>query len=108
MQYCVWAEMYLGGVHPSLDTAPTSTMFNRAGGDGSVKRKTGYTSEVVTAISNPTLALSSRLIPSSSGSSTVSSPAKMIDNCTNCYKQLADLQSLFKNSVLSKEEYDAE
>lgn len=101
MQYRVWAEMYLGGVHSSLDTAPTSTMFNRAGGDCSVKRKTGHTSEVVTAISNLISALSPRLVPSNSGSITVSSPAKMIDNCTIYYKQLADLKSLFGNSVLS-------
>ena len=105
MQYRVWAEMYLGGVHPSLDTPPTSTMFNRAGGGGSVKRKVGQ--EVVSAISDLTSALTPKLIPSSSGSST-SSPAKMIDNRTKCYKQLADLKNLFENSVLSKEEYDAE
>ena len=97
--------MYLGGVHPSLDTPPTSTMFNRAGGGGSVKRKVGQ--EVVSAISDLTSALTPKLIPSSSGSST-SSPAKMIDNHTKCYKQLADLKSLFENHVLSKEEYDAE
>ena len=43
MQYGMWAEMYLGGVHPGLDSAPTSTMFNRAGGDGgSVKRRMGH------------------------------------------------------------------
>ena len=107
MQYHVWAEMYLGGVHPSLNTAPTSTMFNRAGGGGSVKRKRGHTgtSEVVSAIGDLTSALSPRLIPSSSGSTTVSSPAKTIDNC---YKQLADLKSLFENNVLSKDEFDAE
>ena len=110
MQYRVWAETYLGGVHPSLDTAPTSTMFNQAGGGGSVKRKTGCTgtSEVVSAIGDLTSALSPRLIPSSSGSTTVSSPAKMIDNRTKCYKQLADLKSLFENNVLSKDEFDAE
>ena len=88
----------MGGIHPSLDTAPTSSMFSRAGG-GSVKRKTGHASncsEVVSAINNLTSALSPRLIPSSSGNTTVSSPAKMIDNHTKCYKQLADLKSLFE------------
>ena len=104
MQYRVWAEMYLGGVHPSLDTPPTSTMFNRAGGGGSVKRKVGQ--EVISAISDLTSALTPKLIPSSSGSST-SSPAKIIDNRTKYCKQLADLKNLFENSVLSKE-YDAE
>ena len=107
MQYRVWAEMYLGGVHPSLNNPPTSTMFNRAGGGVSVKRKTGQTSEVVSAISDLTSALTPKLIPSGSCSST-SSPAKMIDNRSKCYKQLADLKSLFENNVLSKEEYDTE
>jgi hypothetical protein len=55
MQYRVWAEMYLGGVHPSLDTPPTSTMFSRAGGGGSVKKKVGQ--EVVSAISDLTSGL---------------------------------------------------
>ena len=80
MQYRVWAEVYLGGVHPSLDSAPTSTMFNPAGGGGgSVKRRMGHTgaSEVVSTIGDLTCALSRspRLIPSSSGSTSVSSPA---------------------------------
>ena len=145
MQYRVWAEVYLGGVHPSLDSPPTSTMFNRAGGGGgsvkrrmghtgagggggsvkrrmghtggggsggSVKRRMGHTgaSEIVSVIGDLTCALprSPRLIPSSSGSTSLSSPAKMIDNCTKCYKQLADLKSLFENNVLSQDEYDAE
>lgn len=87
MQYRVWKEMYLGGIHPSLDTPPTTSMFTRAGG-GSVKRKTCHTSsEVVSAINDLTAALSPI---SSSGSTTVSSPAKIIDNCTKCYRQLAD------------------
>ena len=107
MQYRVWIEMYLGGIHPSLDTPPTSSMYNRAGG-GSMKRKTGHTSEVVSAIGDLTSALSPRLIPSSSGNTTVNSPAKIIDNRTKCYKQLSDLKSLFENNVLSKEEDNAE
>ena len=32
MQYRVWSEMYIGGVHSSLDEPPTTTMFLRAGG----------------------------------------------------------------------------
>ena len=43
------------GVHPILDCAPTSNMFNRAGGGGgSVKSRMGYNgaSEVVSAISD--------------------------------------------------------
>ena len=70
MQYRVWAEMYLGGVHPSFDATPTSTMFYRASGGCSVKRKTGHTStsEVVSAIGDLTSALSPRLMPSTASS----------------------------------------
>ena len=32
----------------------------------------------------------------------------MIDNCSKCYKELADLKSLFENNALSEEEYDSE
>ena len=37
-----------------------------------------------------------------------SSLAKMIDNRTKCYRQLADLKSLFESNVLSRDEYDTE
>ena len=38
MQYRVWAEMSVGGVHISTETPPTTTMFVRAGGNCSKKR----------------------------------------------------------------------
>ena len=66
MQCRVWAEMYIGGVHTSLDNPPTSTMFNRAGGGGSAKRRTGQTADVVSAISSLTSALTPKVTPSSS------------------------------------------
>ena len=46
MQYCVLAEMYIGGVHTSLDNPPTSTMYNRAGGGGSVKSRMCQTFDI--------------------------------------------------------------
>lgn len=110
MQYRVWTEMHLGGVHPSFDTPPTSSMFVRAGG-GSVKKKTGQASnvgEVVSAIGELTSALSPRLVPPSVGTTAGNSPAKVIDNRTKCYKQLSDLKSLFESGILSEEEYSAE
>ena len=75
MQYPVWAVMYIGGVHPSLDNPPTSTVFNRAGGGGSAKRRTDQTADV-SAISSLTSALTPKVTPSSSHSST-GSPAKI-------------------------------
>ena len=39
MQYRVWSEMYVGGVHSSLDEPPTTTMFLRGGGAPTLKKK---------------------------------------------------------------------
>ena len=39
MQYRVWSEMHTGGVHSSLDSPPTSTMFHRAGSSGPKKHQ---------------------------------------------------------------------
>ena len=36
------------------------------------------------------------------------SPAKLIDNRTKCYKQLSELNNLKQSGLLSKEEYHAE
>ena len=80
MQYRVWAEMIIGGVHKSIEHAPTSTMFIRAG-SGRKNSEIGVTG---------------------------SSPAKQIENRTKCYKQLADIKNLYESGVLSKEEYGEE
>ena len=82
MQYRVWAETLISGM-ATLDCAPTSTMFNRAGG-GPKKHSSNAMEHIG------------------------SSPAKVIDNPTKCYKQLADLKNLLQTDVLSKEEYDKE
>ena len=39
MQYRVWSEMVVGGVHSSTDDALTSSMFVRAGGGGEFKEE---------------------------------------------------------------------
>lgn len=85
MQYRVWAEMIIGGVHTSIDYAPTSTMFIRAG--GGIRKRTDHASVVGPA---------------------GSSPAKVIDSRTKCYKQLLDLKNLLESGVLSENEYSGE
>lgn len=87
MQYRVWAEMSVGGVHISTETPPTT--FVRAGGNCS-KKKTDASS----LNSKPT--------------SSTGSPAKVIDNRSKCYKQLSDLKNLHESNILSEEEYSAE
>ena len=103
MQFRIWAEMIAGGVHISQDEPPCTTMFNRSG-SVNVKKKT--TSDVVTqAVDKLATVLSPR---SASASSSGNSPAKIIENRSKCYKQLADLKNLHELGVLSDEEYHAE
>ena len=49
MQYRIWAEMHVGGYQPSLDEAPSNSMFLRAGG-AAVKRRT--TADIVSQAIN--------------------------------------------------------
>ena len=82
MQYRIWAEMVIGGVHKSINSAPSSTMLFRAG--GAKKRGEHSTSTV---------------------SSNGTSPAKVIDNRTKCYKQLSDLKHLFDSGIMPESVY---
>lgn len=82
-QYRMWAEMIVGGVHTSMEDAPNTTMFVRAG--GGVKKTTGQ----------------------KTAGHVGSSPAKAIDSRSKCYRQLADLKNLVESGILS-EEYSGE
>ena len=110
MQYQIWAEMYIGGVHSSLEEPPTSTMFVRAG-SGTTKKKTSPNRDdsFTQAITQIASALSPTAgAPTSSGHTLRTSPAKLIDNRSKCYKQLADLNNLKQSGLLDDEEYTAE
>ena len=75
-------------------------MFLRAGGT-STKRKT--TADIVLQTINQ---LAPVLSPSVATPSTShSSPAKVIDNQSKCYKQLGELKYLIQVGILSEEEY---
>ena len=87
MQYRIWAEMYVGEYHKSLVDPPSTSMFCRAGGDTKKKKDTS------TATNAPPHA---------------TSPGKVIENRSKCYKQLIDLKSLKSAGVLSESEYQTE
>ena len=96
MQYRIWAELLSGGVYSSTSEAPTnSTMFMRAG-SGVQKRKSHSAAQA-----NPTPVLT----PTSTGGT---SPARLIENRSKCYKQLADLKSLKESGLLTEAEYASE
>ena len=97
MQYRIWAELVIGGVYGSTTEAPIqSTMFTRAGTSGTHKKKS-ITEANTNANASPAI---------SSGSTC--SPAKLIDNRSKCYKQIAELNSMKQSGLLSDEEYAAE
>ena len=108
MQYRIWAEMKKSGVHYSTSEPPITSMFTHAGTGGSTSESTKkITPDVSVALNQIASALSPK---PASKSATVqsSSPAKLIENRTKCFKQLAELKHLKYTEILSEEEYRKE
>jgi hypothetical protein len=104
MQYRIWSEMIVGGLHPSQNEHPETTMFARCGGAMNVKKKSS-SNNVVKAIDKLSDALSPK---QSSGTFQGHSPARVIENRSRCYKQLAELKNLQVSGILTSEEYLSE
>ena len=68
-------------------------MFMRAGTGGAQKRKSHGAPNAQATSSSSTIG---------------TSPAKLIDNRSKCYKQLADLNNLKQSGLLSDSEYASE
>ena len=104
MQYRIWAEMHAGGFHPSLEEAPTNSMFLRAGGATPQRRSTAdIVSQTITQLTPQVLST-----PTSTPTVSSSSPARMIDNRSKCYKQLSEIKNLNQAGILSDKEYSTE
>ena len=103
MQYRLWGEMIVGGVHKSLTDAPKTSMFARCGGDTLSSKKSKGVGAVVDAVQQ----LGAEMRVSTSGSNSTS-PAKLIDSRSKCYKQLGELKNLRDSDLLSQEEYSRE
>ena len=105
MQYRIWAEMMFSELHSSSDEPPNTSMFVRAGGSAP-RKKSNNISDALTHVADRIAAV---LSPSSSPKATVGrSPAKLIENCSKCYKQLSELNNLRTAGVLSDSEYQLE
>ena len=104
MQYQIWSEMITSVLHASRDDPPKSTVFQRAGGKVTPRRKSESAADVLQAASK---AIASALTPKAV-SSADSSPGKVIENRSKCYKQLGELKNLKTSGVLSQEEFEAE
>ena len=95
MQFCIWSEMIQGGIHSSLtDCRPTSSMFVWAGGKNGAgrKKKDGSIAGIGEIVKEAAVAISSAFssqpsLQPSSGNPLGSSPAKLIDSHSKCYKQ---------------------
>ena len=102
MQFRIWSEMIVGGLHQSQDDHPETTMFARCA-SGYAKKKSSNV--VVKAIDKLSDALSPK---QNSGSNQGHSPARVIENRSRCYRQLTELRNLQENGVLTLEEYMSE
>lgn len=100
MQYRIWSEMIVGGIHVSQNEHPETTMFARCGSAVSAKKRSS--SNVVKAIAD---ALSPK---QNSGSNQGHSPARVIENRSRYYKQLTELKNIQVNGILTSEEYASE
>ena len=102
MQLRIWSEMIQSGMHKSYSDPPTSSMFQRAGGKVIPKRMSVSDIAVHAATQ-----IASTLTPKA-GCSPETSPGRVIENRSKCYRQLSELNNLKSSGVLSLEEYEAE
>ena len=114
IQIRIWSEMIVGGLHVSLDEPPTSSMFVKAGKGNNSGKKVERNS-MTEAFTKAAVAISSALSPATLSPrntpvnhSTISSPAKLIEARSKCYKQLNDLNGLRESGVLTEDEYIGE
>ena len=110
MQYRIWGEMVVGNLHSSMEEPPVTSMFMRAGGATPKRTKSDEgVREALTFISSLlSPSSSSTASQTSSSAAGAASPAKLIDNRTKCYKQLAELNNLRSTGVLNEAEYHIE
>jgi len=82
-------------------------MFARAGGGTPNRRSDQGVAAALTRVANQISGALSP-VPTSSHSTTGTSPAKIIENRSKCYKQLSELNNLKAAGVLTEEEYQLE
>ena len=84
--------MKAGGLHDSMTIPPETSMFSRAGGT-TPKKPTTVNDTMSQAICQIASALTPKSIPATVTSRVVDSPAKVIENRSKCYRQLAELKN---------------
>ena len=108
MQLRIWSESVAGDFHSSLEEAPTSSMFARAGkGTSTKKKEQSNSSSVSDALAQAVLnAFSSAVSPRAASNQLLgTSPAKEIESRSKCYKQLSEHSQLRLSGIITEEEY---
>ena len=102
--------MIVGGLHASVEDAPTSSMFMRAGksSNAASKKKDDGNSSMTEALTQAAVAISSALSPRPPSQTIGGSPGKLIESRSKCYRQLSDINNLKASGVLTEEEYFTE
>ena len=108
MQLRIWSEMVVGEIYSRLDEPPSTSMFAKAGNPSTTKKKDQCSTSQ--ALTEAVTAIASALSPpppkqGKSGCGQGSSPAKLIDGRSKCYKQLSELNNLKVSGIISDEEY---
>lgn len=98
MQFRIWAEFIVGEMC-SIDGPPcNNSMFKRAGaGDGASKRNESHVTQALTNVITAALSAKDNQESQQSTprpSTSISSPAKLIENRLKLYKQLSELKNL--------------
>ena len=113
MQFRIWAELIVEGMC-SIDGPPANnSMFMRAGAGGGTNKKKNESPATRALTDAITAALSAKDVqesqqPTPRPSTSISSPAKLIENRSKLYKQLSELKNLKGCGVLDDDEYAAE
>ena len=109
MQYRIWGEMYAGGMYANLEEPPNTSMFTRAGGTTpSRSRSDQGVAEALTRVANQISGCLTPVQASNRSPSLGTSPAKLIENRSKCYRQLTELNNLKSTGVLTEDEYQTE
>ena len=105
MQFRIWAEMLISGMHASFEQPPVTSMFKRAGGS-STPVKSKEHSASVKVLTDAAAAFATAISPGVTGVS--ASPVRVIDSRSKLYKQLNELQALRASEIITDEEYEIE
>ena len=93
LQLCNYVYGQNSGLHLSMDESPNTLMFQCAGGGITPSKKKDLSTPVTQALADAATTIASALSPRVplTPSSTGTSPARVIEQCSKLYKQLSEV-----------------